>query len=96
MKATGRVSSENSVTAGGQSSPSMNVCSMTGTTSRNSSSSMTHEKFQEKRSQHGGTPGIWSNFGYTVKIADFGICFVDKNEISSQLKVANAFGLSYP
>jgi len=41
-------------------------------------------------------PGIWSSFGYQIKIGDFGICFVSQKDVVGQLKIANSFGISIP
>jgi len=42
------------------------------------------------------SPSEWSSFGFRIKIGDFGVCFVNEKEANSQLKIANAFGLSIP
>jgi len=41
-------------------------------------------------------PGHWSDFGYTVKLGDFGICFVDPVETYWRFPASNIFGISYP
>ena len=52
----------------------------------------------EKRTVNQGmmkNPGEWSKFPFSIRICDFGVCFVDQAQISSALKFKNIFGVSY-
>ena len=51
----------------------------------------------ERRAQpdhRSNIPGEWSNFPYRLKLCDFGICFVDTTNISTNQKFLNVFGVS--
>jgi len=40
-------------------------------------------------------PGKWSDFGFNIRLGDFGICYVDQKEMGKDLKISNVFGFSY-
>jgi len=51
----------------------------------------------EHSSTMGSRPrGEWSDFKFRIKIADFGISYVNKDEAPSKMKLVNVLGLSAP
>jgi len=53
----------------------------------------------EKRvieNQKKGSPGYWSNFGFNVRVSDFGICFVSEERRNVKIEVVNPKGFSIP
>jgi len=52
----------------------------------------------ERRDLAGSTlkiPGQWSKFPFSVRICDFGVCFVDQSQKLTPGKFRNSFGVSY-
>jgi len=36
-------------------------------------------------------PGKWSDFMYTLRLVDFGVCFIDKKDAEATIPIVNTF-----